>query len=180
MSFAPKIAVVVVNHSLLSIRTSDVVERNIIAYLLNDEASNDEGRVVVYHLLRQCVDIDNLLTRRCTDSRWDPVDRMTGCLVALVTCVLHSDDGVVVAVRWVVEHKVSHSNKVEYRRTNDSLQKRTSYICLEVVVRVTWGCRKGSNQSQLDKTHGATTIHCCKNGIIASAHQFIVTLYRVG
>ena len=129
VSFAPKIALVVDNHSLFAIPTSEVVERNIIAYLLNDEASNDEGSVVIYHLLLQCVDVDNFSTRRCTDSRWDPADRMTGCLVALVTCVLQSDDGVVVAVRWVVEHKVSHSNKVECRRMNDSLKNgRLIYV----------------------------------------------------
>ena len=70
MSFAPKIAVIVDNHSLLAIRTSDV-EGNISAYLLDNEPSNDEGRVVVYHLLLQGVDVDNLSTRRCTESRWD-------------------------------------------------------------------------------------------------------------
>ena len=37
MSFAPKIAVVVDNHSLLAIRTSDIAKGNISAYLLDNE-----------------------------------------------------------------------------------------------------------------------------------------------
>ena len=60
MSFAPNIAMVVDNHSLLAIRTSDVVERNISAYLLDNEISDDYGRVAVYHLPLQGVDVDNL------------------------------------------------------------------------------------------------------------------------
>ena len=104
-------AVVVDNHSLLAIRTSDV-EGNISAYLVDNEPSNDEGRFVVYRLLFQCVevdvelDVDNLSTRRCTESRWHSLDGMTGggggggsgCLDALVSCILHADNRVVLAV----------------------------------------------------------------------------------
>jgi len=54
MSFAPKIVVVVDNHSLLAIRTSDV-EGNISAYLLDNESSDNEGSVAVYCLLLQGV-----------------------------------------------------------------------------------------------------------------------------
>ena len=57
MSFTPKIALVVDNHSLLAIRTSDV-KGNINAYLVDNEPSNDEGRVVVYRLLLQGVEVD--------------------------------------------------------------------------------------------------------------------------
>ena len=52
------------NHSLLAIRTSDVVEGNISAYLLDNEPAGDEGRVAVYRLLLQGVDVDNLPIRR--------------------------------------------------------------------------------------------------------------------
>ena len=97
MSFAPKIAVVVDNHSHLAIHTSDVVEWNISAYLLDNESSDDEG-----------VDVDNLSNRRCIGSRWDPLDRMTGCLVVLVIYVLHADGVVVAVVLSVVQHNVSH------------------------------------------------------------------------
>ena len=111
MSFTPKIAVVVDKHSLLAIRTFDV-EGNISAYLVDNEPSNDEGRVVVYRLLLQGVEVhvdlnvDNLSTRRCTESRWHSLDGMTGgggggdggCLIALVSCILHADNRVVVAV----------------------------------------------------------------------------------
>ena len=95
MSFAPKIAVIVDNHSLLAIHTSDEVEENISTYLLDNEPSDDEGRVAVYRLLLQGVDIDNISIRRYTG---DPLDRMTGCLVVLVTYA----DGVVVVLvpRW--------------------------------------------------------------------------------
>ena len=106
MSFASKIAVVVYNHSLLAIRTSDV-EGNISAYLLDYEPSKDEGRDVVYRQVLQGVevDVDHLSTPRCTVSRWDSLDGMTGgCLVALVTCIFDADNRVVVAVLWVVSH----------------------------------------------------------------------------
>ena len=108
MSFAPKIAVVVDNHSLLAIRTSDVVEGNISAYLLDNEPSDDEGRIAVNRLLLQGVVVDNLSIRCCTGSRWEPLDRMSGCLVALVTYVLHADGVVVAVVLSVVQHNVSH------------------------------------------------------------------------
>ena len=96
------------NHSLLAIRTSDV-EGNISAYLVDNESTNDEGRVVVYRLLLQGVevdvelDVDNLSTRRCTESRWHSLDGTTGgggggCLFALVSRILHADNRVVVAV----------------------------------------------------------------------------------
>ena len=123
MSFAPKIAVVVDNHSLLAIRTSDV-EGNISAYLRDFEPSKDEGCVVVYRLVLQGVevdvDVDNLSTRRCTESRWDSLDGMTGggCLVALVSCNLHADNRVVVAVLWVVQHNVSHVDVGERMTTS--------------------------------------------------------------
>ena len=99
-SFAPKIAVVADNHSLLAIHTSDVLEGNISAYLLDNESSDDEGSVAIYYLLLQGVDTDNLSIRRCNE----PIDRMTGCLVVLVTYVLHAG-GVVIAV---VQHNVRH------------------------------------------------------------------------
>ena len=79
---------------LLAIRTCDVVEGYISAYLLDNEHSHDECRVAVYRLLLQGVDVDNLSIRRCTKPRFDPLDRMTGCLVVLVTYA----KGVVVAV----------------------------------------------------------------------------------
>ena len=100
---------VVDNHSLLAIRTSDV-EGNISAYLVDNESTNDEGRVVVYRLLLQGVevdvelDVDNLSTRRCTESRWHSLDGTTGggggggCIVALISRILHADNRVVVAV----------------------------------------------------------------------------------
>ena len=104
MSFAPKIAMVVVdNHSLFAVCTSDVVEGNISAYLLDNEPSDDEGRIAVYHLLLQGVDVDNFSIHLCTESRWDSLDRMTGCLVDIVSYVLHAD-GVVVAVVLPVVH----------------------------------------------------------------------------
>ena len=110
MSFSPNIAVVVDNHSLLAIRTSDV-EGNISAYLLDDETTDDDGRVSVYRLLLQGVevDVDNLSIRRCTGWRWEPLNRMTDCLVVIVTYVLPAD-GVVVAVvlYWEVRHNVSN------------------------------------------------------------------------
>ena len=107
MSFEPMIAVVVDNHSLLAIRTSDIVG-DISAYLHDNEPSDDEGRVAVYPVLLQGVDVDNLPIRRCTESRWDPFDRMTGCLVVLVNYVLHADRVVVAVVLSVVQHNVSH------------------------------------------------------------------------
>ena len=107
MSFAPKIAVVVDNHSVLAIHTSDVVERNISAYLLDNEPFDDEGRVAIYCLLFQGVDIDNLSIRRCTEPRWDPLERKTGCLVVLVTYVLHADGVIVAVVLSVVQHNIS-------------------------------------------------------------------------
>ena len=64
MSFAPKIAVVIDNHSLLAIRKSDV-EGNISAYLLDYEPCDDEGRVAVYRLLLQGVEVDNVSIRQC-------------------------------------------------------------------------------------------------------------------
>ena len=102
-------AVVVDKHSLLAKHTSDI-EGRISAYLLDNEPSNDEGRVVVYRLVLQGVevDVDHLSTRRCTESRWDSLDGMTGCLVALVTSVLHADNRIEVAVLWVVQHNISH------------------------------------------------------------------------
>ena len=66
MSFAPKIAVVVDNYSLLAIRTSDIREGNISAYLLDNEPSDDAGTVSVCRLLLQGVDVDNLSIRSCT------------------------------------------------------------------------------------------------------------------
>ena len=78
MSFAPKIAVVVDNHLLLAICTSDVVEGNTSSYLLDNEPCDDEGRVAVYRLMLQGVDVDNHPISRCTESRWDPHYRMTG------------------------------------------------------------------------------------------------------
>ena len=53
------------------------------------------------------VDVDYISTRRCTESRWDSLDGMTVCLVALVTSVLFADNRIVVAVLWVVQHNVS-------------------------------------------------------------------------
>ena len=82
-----------------AIHTSDVVEGNISAYLLDNEPSDDEGQVV-HRLLLQGV--DNLSIRRSTESRWDPIDRMTGCLVVFVTFVLHADGVVVEVVLSVV------------------------------------------------------------------------------
>ena len=93
MSFAPKIAMVVNNHSLLAIRTSDVVKGNISVYLLNNETAHDQG-----------VDIDRLSLQCSGGSRWE-VDQMTGSLV-FVTYDLHVD-AVVVAVLWVYQHNVS-------------------------------------------------------------------------
>ena len=90
MSIAPKIAVVVNNHSLLAIRTSEVVEGNISAYLRDNETSDDEGRVSAYGLLFQ------------------GIDRMTGCLVDLVTYVWHADGVVVAVMLSLVQHSVSH------------------------------------------------------------------------
>ena len=118
MSFAPKIAVVVANHSLLAIRTSDVVEGNISAYLLDNEPSDDEGCVVVYRLLLQDVDVDNLSIRRCTGSRWESLSRMTDCLVVIVTYVLHADGVVVAVVLSVDQHNVSHVDVGEQMTTS--------------------------------------------------------------
>ena len=80
-------------------------------------------RVAVYRLLLQGVDVDNVSIRRCTESRWDPLDRMTGCLGVLVTYVLHAD-GVVVAV--VVQHNVSHVDVGE--RMTTSKNGRLMYV----------------------------------------------------
>ena len=87
-------------------------------HLLDNESSNDEGCVVVYRLLLQGVevdfevDVDNLSTRRCTESRWDSLDGMTGggsCLVALSTYVLHANDGVIeAAVVSMFRHNIRH------------------------------------------------------------------------
>ena len=84
---------------------------------------------------------------------------MTGCLVALVTCVLHADNRVVVAVPWVVQHNVSHVDVGE--RMTTSKNGRLRYVHKwtlgsreraenesmtikwaekRVVVRVTWVC----------------------------------------
>ena len=104
MSFAPKIVVVVDNHSHLAIRTIDVVEGNTSAYLLDNEPSDDEGRVAVYRILLQGVDVDNLSIPQCTESRWEPLDRYTGCLVVLVTYVMHADGVVEPVVFSVVQH----------------------------------------------------------------------------
>ena len=107
MSSAPKIAVVVDNHSLIAIQ-SDVVDGYISAYLLDNEPFDDEGRVAVYRLLLQGVNIDNLSIRRCTGSRWDPLEQMTSCLVVIVTSVLHVDGVVAAVLLSVVQHNVSH------------------------------------------------------------------------
>ena len=85
--------------SFASCNTHIRVEGNISAYLADNEPSNDEGRVAVYRLLLQGVevDVDNLSTRRCTDS----LDGLTGgggCLVALVSCILQANNRVIVAV----------------------------------------------------------------------------------
>ena len=106
MSLAPKIAMVVDNHSLLAIRTSDIAKRNISACLLDNETSDDDGRVSVCRLPLQGVNVDDLSLRFSGRSRWEPFDRMTDCLV-LVTYVLHAD-GIVVAVLWLNHHNVSH------------------------------------------------------------------------
>ena len=107
MSFAPKIAVVVDNHSLLAIRTSDIAKGNISAYLLDNEPSDDDGRVSVCRLPLQGVNVDDLSLRFSGRSKWEPLDRLTDCLV-LVTYVLHAD-GIVVAVLWVIHNNVSHA-----------------------------------------------------------------------
>ena len=59
MSFTPNIVMVVDNHSLFAIRTSDVLEANINAYLLNNETAHDHGRVAVYRLPLQGVVVDD-------------------------------------------------------------------------------------------------------------------------
>jgi len=43
---------------------------------------------------------------------------MTGCLVALFTCALHADVGVVVAAFRVVQHYISHVNVGERTTTS--------------------------------------------------------------
>ena len=106
MSFAQKIAVVVDNHSLLAIRTSDIAKGNISACLLDNEPSDDDGRVSVCRLPLQGVNVDDLSLRFSGRLKWEPLDRLTDCLV-LVTCVLHAD-GIEVAVVWVIHHNVSH------------------------------------------------------------------------
>ena len=64
-----------------------------------------------YHM--KCL---RILTRRCR--HWDPLNRMTGCLVALVTCVLHAENRFIVAVLWVVQHNVSHVDVGERMTTS--------------------------------------------------------------
>ena len=149
MSFAPKIAVVVDNHSLLAIHTSDV-EGNINAYLLDKELSDIEGRVAVYRLLLQGVEVDNVSIRRCTGKRWDPLDRMTGCLVSLVIYILHANDGVIVAaVLSVFQHNVSHDNFGE-RMTTSKIRR------VIFVHRCTLGSRERAENEPI-------TIKCAEN-----------------
>ena len=57
-----------------------------------------------------------VFTRRCR--HWDPLNRNTGCLVALVTCVLHAENRFVVVVLWVVQHNVSHVDVGERMTTS--------------------------------------------------------------
>ena len=111
MSFAPKIAVIFDNHSLLAKHTSDVVEGNIGAYLLDNEPSDD---------------VDKLSMRRCTVWRWEPLNWMTVCLVVLVTYALHADGVVVAVVVSVVELNGSHVDVGE--RMTTSKIRRVIYV----------------------------------------------------
>ena len=65
-----------------------------------------------------------VFTRRCR--HWDPLNRNTGCLVALVTCVLHAEHRFVVVVPWVVQHNVSHVDVGE--RMSTSKTGRLIYV----------------------------------------------------
>ena len=65
-----------------------------------------------------------VFTRRCR--HWDPLNRNTCCLVALVTCVLHAVNRFVVVVLWVVQHYVSHVDVGE--RVTTSKTGRLIYV----------------------------------------------------
>ena len=101
-----------------------------------------------------------IFTRRCR--LWDPLSRMTGCLVALVTCVLHAENRFVAAVLWVVQHNVSYVDVGE--RMTTSKTGRVIYVH-KTSLWVTWVGRSVTTNHNSTNTRGDTTIHCYKNAI---------------
>ena len=103
VSFSPQITMVVNNHMLLAVRTSDV-EGNIPAYLVGNETSHDD--LVAGRLSVQGVHVHNDLSLRRIETA---AGRMIGWLV-LVAYVLPTNGMVVVRC---LQHHVCHTNFVE-------------------------------------------------------------------
>ena len=133
MSFAPKRAMIVNNHSLLAIRTSDV-EGNISAYLLDNEPSDPRRPCCRLSpsapMCRRRQSLDPPLHRiemgPARSDDWLPRRRRH--------CVLHADgDGVIVAaVLSVLQHNVSHVDVGE--RMTTSKNGRQKIFCRNIFV----------------------------------------------
>ena len=96
---------------------------------------------------------------------WDPLNRMTGCLVARVTCDLHAETQIVVAVLWVVQHNVSHVDVGERMITS-----KTGLIY--VLAWATWAGRSVTTNDNSTNVDGDTTIHSYKNAISGISAPF--------
>ena len=125
-----------------------------------------------------------VFTRRCR--HWDPLNRNTGWLVALVTCVLHAENRFVVVVLWVVQHNVSHVDVGERMTTSKTgrliyVHKRTLGSRGWVGGNVTTNHNSTTMHGDVTTNHnstntlGDTTTHCYKNVIsgISAPHVFV-------